>query len=78
LSAGPPARPPCSRAATPGTSNWKAGNTGWRAWKKPSAPDALKIALRVRAGERFHLDQLDLCRDMERRRFVERAAEETG
>ena len=29
-------------------------------------------------GEHFHLDQVDLCRDTERRRFVERAAEETG
>lgn len=26
----------------------------------------------------FHLDQLDLCRDVEHRRFIERAAEETG
>ena len=40
--------------------------------------NALKIALRLRHGENFHLDQVDLCRDTERRRFVERAAEETG
>jgi DNA primase len=46
--------------------------------EKTVGTDALKIALRLRAGERFHLDQIDLCRDMERRRFVERAAEETG
>ena len=46
--------------------------------EKTAATDALKIALRLRHGERFHLDQVDLCRDMERRRFVERAAEETG
>jgi DNA primase catalytic core len=46
--------------------------------EKTVGTDALKIALRLRHGERFHLDQLDLCRDMERRRFVERAAEETG
>ena len=39
---------------------------------------ALKVALRLRWGERFHLDQLDLARDADRRRFVERAAEETG
>ena len=32
----------------------------------------------MRQGERFHLDQVDLCRDGERRRFIERAAEETG
>jgi DNA primase catalytic core len=46
--------------------------------EKTVGTDALKIALRLRHGERFHLDQIDLCRDMERRRFVERAAEETG
>ena len=46
--------------------------------EKTLGTDALKIALRLRHGERFHLDQVDLCRDMERRRFVERAAEETG
>jgi DNA primase catalytic core len=40
--------------------------------------DGLKVALRLRHGERFHLDQLDLCRDADRRRFTERAAEETG
>jgi DNA primase catalytic core len=46
--------------------------------EKTLGTDALKIALRLRAGERFHLDSVDLCRDMERRRFIERAAEETG
>jgi DNA primase catalytic core len=46
--------------------------------EKTVGTDALKIALRLRHGERFHLDQVDLCRDLERRRFVERAAEETG
>jgi DNA primase len=51
--------------------------------EKTVGTDALKIALRLRLGgqsgsDRFHLDQVDLCRDMERRRFVERAAEETG
>jgi hypothetical protein len=50
--------------------------------EKTLGTDALKVALRLRVtrpGEDlFHLDQLDLCRDMERRRFVERAAEETG
>ena len=49
--------------------------------EKTLGTDALKIALRVRVvgqGDAlFHLDQLDLCRDAERRRFVERAAEET-
>ena len=46
--------------------------------EKTLGTDALKIALRLRHGERFHLDQVDLCRDRERRRFIERAAEETG
>ena len=46
--------------------------------EKTLGTDALKIALRLRQGEHFHLDQLDLCRDQERRRFTERAAEETG
>jgi DNA primase catalytic core len=39
--------------------------------------DALKLAVRLRVGEAFHLDTLDLARDLDRRRFVERAAEET-
>jgi DNA primase catalytic core len=46
--------------------------------EKTLGSDALKIALRLRVGERFHLDSLDLTKDSERRRFVERAAEETG
>ena len=46
--------------------------------EKTLGTDALKVALRLRAGESFHLDQVDLCRDAERRRFIERAAEETG
>lgn len=51
--------------------------------EKTLGTDALKVALRVRVGgpsgsDRFHLDSVDLCRDAERRRFIERAAEETG
>jgi DNA primase catalytic core len=51
--------------------------------EKTLGTDALKVALRLRVGgpsgsDRFHLDQVDLCRDAERRRFIERAAEETG
>jgi len=30
--------------------------------------DHLKIGLRVQIGDRFHLDQIDLMRDAERRR----------
>jgi len=46
--------------------------------EKTLGTDALKVALRLKAGERFHLDSLDLARDADRRRFIERAAEETG
>jgi DNA primase len=46
--------------------------------EKTVGSDGLKIGLRVQTGERFHLDQVDLIRDMERRRFIERAAEETA
>jgi DNA primase len=46
--------------------------------EKTLGADHLKIGLRVQMGDRFHLDQIDLMRDAERRRFVERAAEEIG
>ena len=51
--------------------------------EKTLGGDQLKIGLRVRilspsGTDRFHLDQVDLMRDAERRRFIERAAEETG
>jgi hypothetical protein len=46
--------------------------------EKTVGSDGLKIGLRVQMGERFHLDQVDLIRDVERRRFIERAAEETA
>ena len=44
---------------------------------KLTGADALKVALRLSVGDAFHLDTLDLARDLDRRRFVERAAEET-
>ncbi len=40
--------------------------------------DSLKITLRLWCGELFHLDNLDLCSDPQRRKFTERAAEETA
>jgi DNA primase len=46
--------------------------------EKNAGVESLKMTLRLRAGERLHSDQLDLCRDQDRRRFVERAAEECG
>ena len=38
--------------------------------------DSLKITLRLWHDEHFHIDQIDLCRDVDRRRFCERAAYE--
>jgi len=44
--------------------------------EKNTGVESLRLTLRVRAGERLHSDQIDLCKDGDRRRFVERAAEE--
>jgi DNA primase catalytic core len=46
--------------------------------EKTLGSGAIKVALRLKVGDRFHLDAIDLARDPERRRFIERAAEETG
>lgn len=46
--------------------------------EKNNSLEVMKVAVRVRHGETFHLDAFDLLRDGERRRFIERAAEETG
>ena len=43
---------------------------------KNATLDSLKITLRLWCTDRFHLDQLDLCKDGDRRRFCERAAQE--
>lgn len=43
---------------------------------KNAGLDTLKITLRLWHGERFHVDQVDLCKDLDRRRFCERAAHE--
>jgi hypothetical protein len=40
--------------------------------------DSLKVTLRLQHGDDFHLDSLDLAQDGHRRRFIERAAQETG
>jgi len=46
--------------------------------EKNNSAESIKITLRLtEPGGLFHLDALDLCRDTERRRFIERAAEET-
>jgi DNA primase len=44
---------------------------------KNNSLEVLKVAVRLRVGEDFHLDSFDMARDGERRRFIERAAEET-
>ena len=44
---------------------------------KNHGPDALKITLRLTCDGLMHVDGLDLYRDGERRKFIERAAEET-
>jgi DNA primase len=45
---------------------------------KNNGLESIKITLRLSIGERLHGDQLDLCKDLDRRRFIERAAEECG
>jgi DNA primase len=46
--------------------------------EKNNSLEVLKVAVRLRHGDDFHLDSFDMTRDGERRRFIERAAEETG
>jgi DNA primase len=51
--------------------------------EKTVGSDGLKVTLRLKVGSesegaRFHLDVIDLARDGDRRRFTQRAAEETG
>jgi len=45
--------------------------------EKNNSLEVMKVAVRLRHGEDFHLDSFDMARDGERRRFIERAAEET-
>jgi DNA primase catalytic core len=45
--------------------------------EKNSSPEVLKITLRVTCEGLMHVDSLDLYRDGDRRKFIERAAEET-
>ncbi len=44
---------------------------------KNNSLEILKVAVRLKHGEDFHLDSFDMAKDVERRRFIERAAEET-
>ena len=45
--------------------------------EKNGSLEVLRITLRVSCGGLMHVDSLDLYRDADRRRFIERAAEET-
>ena len=45
---------------------------------KNNSLEVMKVAVRLRHGEDFHLDSFDLLQDVHRRRFIERAADETG
>lgn len=45
---------------------------------KNSGPETLRVTLRLRVGSSVHSDQIDLCKDGDRRRYAERAAEECG
>jgi DNA primase catalytic core len=45
--------------------------------EKNSSPEVLKITLRLTCQSLMHVDSLDLYRDGERRKFTDRAAEET-
>ena len=45
---------------------------------KNNSLEVMKVSVRLLCEDRFHLDGFDLTRDGERRRFIERAAEETG
>jgi len=46
--------------------------------EKNSSLEVLKITLRINCESLLHVDSLDLYRDGERRKFIDRAAEETG
>jgi DNA primase catalytic core len=55
------------------------GDREWlaRGLLKNAGLETLKVTLRLSSPEGLHVDQVDLMRDLERRRFIERAAEET-
>ena len=49
-----------------------------RGLERNHTSEVLKMTLRLmEPGGFFHLDQVDLCKDQDRRRFIERASEET-
>ena len=60
-------------ALTIGTREYRIGGLD-----KNSSLEVLKITLRISCEGLMHVDSLDLYRDGERRKFIDRAAEETG
>ena len=46
--------------------------------EKNGSLEVMKVTVRLRHGEDFHLDSFDLLQDVHRRRFAERAAQETS
>ena len=79
--AAPAAAVPAAQAPLEESGEWHLFRVDGREYRaaglaKNNGVESLRLTLRVRAGERMHSDQLDLCKDMDRRRFAERAAEE--
>ena len=58
---------------------FKLGSRAYRVGglEKNGSLDVIKITLRIQHNDLFHLDNLDLTQDVHRRRFIERAHEET-
>lgn len=48
-----------------------------RGWESNQSLEVLKVNLRLRCADRFHLDTLDLCQARQRQAFIQSAAEET-
>ena len=72
------ARPEFTLVVTGDHHELELGNRRYRVGglNKNGGLDSLKITLRVWVADRFHLDQMDLCKDVDRRRFCERAGHE--
>ena len=58
---------------------FKLGSRAYRVGglEKNGSLDVIKITLRIQHNDLFHLDNLDLTQDVHRRRFIDRAHEET-
>ncbi len=79
---GPEPQLPASNSQLHRLGDYHVFELGGRAYRiggleKNNSLDLLRISLRLRHGQDFHTDALDLLKDADRRRFIERAAEET-